>query len=116
MEHIYLSQLLFKVNGPESLRYEVSLRVVLANNLIDAHIQSESLGLMLENEHDSKGTQWIFMGVSHISNSQQWEEGHEVYSTEFLMDNEYDLRDYLSRQKEFLFENAELTEQINQPI
>jgi hypothetical protein len=113
MEHIYLCQLLFKVNGFETLRYEVSLRVVHANNIADAYLQSESLGLMLEKEQHIENPQWLFMGVSHISDAQQWEEGQEVYSTDFLLDNESNLRDYLSRQKEFVLENAALTEQMN---
>jgi hypothetical protein len=113
MKRIYLCQLLFKVNGLETLRYEFSLRVVQANSIADAHLQSESLGLMLESEQHIQNPQWIFMGVSHISDSQQWEEGHEVYSADFSLDNESEWRDYLSRQKELVLGHAELTEQMN---
>ncbi len=113
MKRIHLSQLLFKVNSPETKRFEVSLRLIYADNTADAYLQSESLGLMLESESHPENLQWIFLGVSHISDSMLWDEGQEVYSTDFPLNNELDLGDYLSRYKKFVLEYVELTEQIN---
>lgn len=102
----YLCQLVFKVEQFHQTRKEISLRVICADDLRTAFLQSEQLGKELQHEQHPGQIHWEFLGIGHISDTAAWSTGSEVFSTETALETGVDTTDYYTLFKEQVLAEA----------